>query len=184
MYRFAIYGPPTYRPAMYEPLTYRLSPNSKEAEVTDVRRPLVVLMLLMTAAGVLLLGVGRAAAVPSTNINAGYAGFACSYGTGGDAYCLWYSQGQAGGVWGSNAPGVGPISGTFGGGGAGSGAAVRNDAASMTDNVTNCHVTTWVYSNYTGPANYLTATEWGNLTSNATFPLRNNEASIDYDSCF
>ena len=95
-------------------------------------------------------------------------------------YCLWYSPNGANAGWGSTSLSTPTISGTFFlGSGAGKGAPVRNDAASMSNGTGNCHVTTWVYPNYQGAFNWLDATWGGNLTSN----LRNNEASINVNNC-
>jgi len=95
-------------------------------------------------------------------------------------YCLWYSPGGANAGWGSTATGTPTISGTFFlGSGQGEGAPVRNNAASMSNGTGTCHVTTWVYPNYTGSFNWLDGTWGGILTSN----LRNNEASININNC-
>jgi hypothetical protein len=67
----------------------------------------------------------------------------------------------------------------------GYGQAVRNNAASMENGTPNCNVTTWVYPNYVGDFNWLSPGEGGNLSPNANDPqqLRNNEASIDLNTC-
>ena len=114
----------------------------------------------------------------STNIDQGYEGETnCSVGRW--HYCLWYSQNTNGAVWGTNQQRFGTIIATYPDGNpAGGGKPVRNDAASMADNTSNCNVTTWVDPNYTGAFNWLEPYWWGNLTSN----LRNNEASISYNN--
>ena len=59
-------------------------------------------------------------------------------------YCLWYSPNQAGAEWGSQVSSYKTITATFPDNGAGAGKPVRNDAASMADNTSDCNVTTWV----------------------------------------
>ena len=114
----------------------------------------------------------------STNIDKAFEGESgCSSGSW--AYCLWYGQNIGGAMWGTTQQRFGTIIATFPNNGAGAGKPVRNDAASMADNTSDCNVTTWVDPNYTGAFNWLEPGWWGNLTSN----LRNNEASISYNSC-
>lgn len=57
--------------------------------------------------------------------------------------------------------------------------AVRNTATSMGNNTTNCHVTTWYSPNWGGNWNWLDSGWAGNLNSS----LRNNEASININTC-
>jgi hypothetical protein len=94
-------------------------------------------------------------------------------------YCLFYSPNISAAMWGTNQQNVGTITATFPNNGTGAGQPVRNNAASMADNTSNCNVTTWVYPNYTGDFNWLKPMWWGNLTTT----LRNNEASISYNNC-
>ena len=124
---------------------------------------------------------GPAIGSSSTNIDSWKPGSTCS--SAGHQFCLWYAQGDGtgGAGWGSSGS-VGTISGTFtigGSGAAGYGQAVRNNAGSMTNATSNCNVTTWYSPNYTGPYNWLSPDEAGNLTSG----LHNNEASISANTC-
>jgi hypothetical protein len=116
----------------------------------------------------------------STNIDLWFGGLPNCYSVQlGWWYCLWYSPGGTGAIWGSTNKNTGTITGRFEFGGAGNGKAVRNNAASMGNPTGNCNVTTWVSPNYSGAFNWLDP-EWdGNLTSN----LRNNEASISANHC-
>lgn len=119
------------------------------------------------------------ASASGTNINYYSSGWSnCANHNPNDFYCLWYSPGLLNGVWGSTAAGTSTISGSFTDGDGG----VRNNAASMADDTSNCHVTTWVYPGYTGDFNWLNAFWGGNLTS-GSIPLRNNEASINTNTC-
>jgi hypothetical protein len=165
-------------------------PQPKEQE-TMIKRSH---KLLVTSAAVLgvFLGAG-AIAVPATastrpatalpavgtNIDQAFEGETnCNVGRW--HYCLWYSQNTNGAIWGTNQQRFGTIIATYPDGGApGAGKPVRNDAASMADNTSNCNVTTWVDRNYMGDFNWLEPMWWGNLTSS----LRNNEASISYNNC-
>jgi hypothetical protein len=114
----------------------------------------------------------------STNIDKGFEGeTGCSAGRW--HYCLFFGQNVAEAMWGTNQQNTGTITATFPNNGTGAGQAVRNNAASMADNIGNCNVTTWVFPNFTGAFNWLDPMWWGNLTSN----LRNNEASISYNNC-
>lgn len=114
-------------------------------------------------------------------------------GTAGN-WCLFYSPGgeNGGSAWALDAKSVpnlsSPVDWTFScesGAGAGACQQVRNNAASMENGTPNCSVTTWVYVNYVGDYNWVSAGEGGNLTPNANDPqqLRNNEASINYNNC-
>jgi hypothetical protein len=115
----------------------------------------------------------------STNIDQTYVGASLCDGHQW-YYCLWYSQGETGAVWGAIQMGYGTIIATFPDDGQlGQGKPVRNDAASMGNNSVNCNVTTWVSPNYTGAFNWLKPGWEGNLTSN----LHNNEASISANNC-
>jgi len=142
------------------------------------------MVVVLAAAALLFIGPSRALAVPSTNIDLYQNGYAnCGYDAGSNAnYCLWYSPDMTNGHWSSTQQAVGPIAGVWTNG-PDAGNPVRNAAASMADNTGVCHTATWVNANFTGPANFVDGDWGGNLTSNPTFPLRNNEASIDYNSC-
>ncbi|MFI1753594.1 hypothetical protein [Streptomyces sp. NPDC020571] len=101
----------------------------------------------------------------------------------GTYMCLYYSPNLDNASWTPTRTSDANLGGnTFanhGTGSAGAGQVVRNNAASMGNNTTNCHVTTFVSPNFTGDANWLHAGHAGNLNSR----LRNNEASIRVDSC-
>jgi Peptidase inhibitor family I36 len=126
------------------------------------------------------LGVGLAAgpASASGNIDGWHPTGCHNYG---EYYCLWYSPYGEGAGWGSSASSTDIISATFGNisGGAGQGQPVRNNAASMSNGTLHCHVTTWVDPHEQGAYNWLDADWGGNLTSQ----LRNNEASININTC-
>jgi hypothetical protein len=117
----------------------------------------------------------------STNIDQGFEG-ETSCGDSTWQYCLFYSTDTNGAIWGTDQKTIGTITATFSDkipNEPGAGDPVRNDAASMANNTGDCNVTTWVNPGYTGAFNWLEPPYWGNLTSN----LRNNEASISYNSC-
>jgi hypothetical protein len=134
------------------------------------------LALGMLGGGVLAAGPASAS---GTNINYyGSGWYNCAEHNGNDFYCLWYSPGLLNGVWGSTASGTGTISASFTDGDGG----VRNNAASMANDTSNCHVTTWVSPGYVGDFNWLNEFWGGNLTS-GSIPLRNNEASINTNTC-
>lgn len=151
---------------------------------------------VLAAAGTLsIVGAALAQGAPANgsiyNINQWKASW-CSH----SAYnwCLYYSPGGANGnsAFFNYFGGVPNLSGyTFGTGEnkdpsvPGYGQAVRNNAASLEDGTPNCNVTTWVSPNYVGNYNYLNAGWGGNLTPNSADPqqLRNNEASINVNSC-
>lgn len=118
-------------------------------------------------------------AATGTNIDQGFEG-ETSCGVSGWRYCLFYSPNLTGAWWGSTQQRFGTITATYPfDHNPGGGQPVRNNAASMADNTSNCNVTTWVYPNYTGSFNWLKPMWAGNLTSG----LRNNEASISYNNC-
>lgn len=103
----------------------------------------------------------------------------CFNATGtADIYCLWFSPGMINGVWGTKNQNTGTITANFTQGDG----AVRNNAASMANNTSNCNVTTWVSPNFVGDFNWLHRGDGGNLTS-GSIPLRNNEASINANTC-
>lgn len=146
------------------------------------RRWLVALPAVIGAT--MAFGAAAAMASPSTNIDdSGWPSSASNSCAAQLSYtadmCLWYGQNGGNPIWGTSGTGVSTLSGDF----FGSSTLVRNDAASMYDFFVSCHVATWVDTGYVGPANYLLALNGGNLTSNPTFPLRNNEASIQANTC-
>jgi len=103
----------------------------------------------------------------------------CANATGSaDFYCLWFSPGMTNGVWGTRNQNTGTITASFTQGDG----AVRNNAASMANNTSNCNVTTWVSPNFVGNFNWLHRGWGGNLTS-GSIQLRNNEASINANTC-
>ncbi|MGW1917028.1 peptidase inhibitor family I36 protein [Streptomyces sp. NPDC002076] len=124
------------------------------------------------------LGVGLAPAAQAANIDT-WSSFSQSCGT---YMCLFYSPGLTGGSWRPSGTSYSNLSGyTFS-----NGQAVRNNAASMGNNTTNCNVTTWISPGFTGPHadntlnnNWLHPGHAGNLNSY----LRNNEASINVNNC-
>jgi hypothetical protein len=137
-----------------------------------------VAMAAAAAGGAVALAAAPAHAT-GWNIN-GWSESACS-NRYGDNYCLWYSPGGGGGGWGSTARESDLDYGqTFNiGGGAGLGAGVWRDAASMSNGTSNCHVAVWTGIGETGDVDWLNAGYGGNLTS----ALRNQNESIDYDTC-
>lgn len=120
-------------------------------------------------AAMALVGVGAAVAPASaTGWNVDSWSDHCNYT--GVYGCLYYSPNGAGGIFKSN--GYYPdLSGyKFS-----DGHAVRNNAASIGNNTTNCGSTTWVYAHAGGDFNWVHAGRGGNLNS----ALRNNENSFD-----
>ncbi|MFF5025485.1 hypothetical protein ACWERI_12880 [Streptomyces collinus] len=101
----------------------------------------------------------------------------------GTYMCLYYHQGLTGAswtpTWSSDTDLGGNKFGDHGTGSDGAGQVVRNNAASMGNNTTNCRVATFVYTDFQGDNNWLTAGHAGNLNSS----LSNNEASIRVDTC-
>ncbi|MGW7376781.1 hypothetical protein DEJ48_04040 [Streptomyces venezuelae] len=101
----------------------------------------------------------------------------------GTYMCLYYSPNLDNASWTPTSTSDKDLGGNkfgnHGTGTAGAGQVVRNNAASMGNNTTNCHVATFVSPNFQGDANWLHAGHGGNLNST----LRNNEASIRVDSC-
>ncbi|GLY79257.1 hypothetical protein [Actinoallomurus iriomotensis] len=89
--------------------------------------------------------------------------------------CLYYSPNGTGGIYVSNKY-ISNLSGEEFVYGAGDGLPVRNNAASIGNNTTNCGSTTWVNINAGGDWNWTPSGRGGNLTSPG---LRNNEASFD-----
>jgi hypothetical protein len=141
--------------------------------------------LLCGTAGGFLIFTPPASASTGTNVDYYAAGWAdCDAYSFADLYCLWYSPGLINGVWGSTSSYTSTISGTFSNdsyGTGGVGEDVRNNAASMAS-WTDCHVTTWVSPGREGDWNWVDVLWGGNLTS-GSIQLRNNEASIDTDTC-
>jgi hypothetical protein len=153
-----------------------------------------VTLASLSAAGLAVTGsvalAGPANASTGKNIDYYPAGwYNCYEHSASDFYCLWYHPGLTGGVWGTTSSYVKCLDPGGGASGcitadftAGDGE-VRNNAASMADDTSNCHVTTWVSPGRVGDWNWLYSSWGGNLTSTSSLPLRNNEASIDYDTC-
>ncbi|HEY9438575.1 MAG TPA: hypothetical protein VIS29_07970 [Streptomyces sp.] len=101
----------------------------------------------------------------------------------GTYMCLYYSPNLDNASWTPTRTSDADLAGNkfadHGTGSSGAGQVVRNNAASMGNNTTNCHVATFYSTSFRGDANWLHAGHAGNLTSG----LRNNEASIRVDSC-
>jgi hypothetical protein len=110
----------------------------------------------------------------------------------GHVYCLWYltGKGTGGYGWGGNSTTAVniPDSATFTIPGScpftycGSGAAVRDDAESMSDASSVCHVTVWSANDAQGDWNWLDAGEGGNLTTSSPV-LANHDESIGANNC-
>ncbi|MGW0766374.1 hypothetical protein [Streptomyces sp. NPDC002676] len=140
--------------------------------------------LVGAAAVMAVSGLAGQASADSANIsswNTYSAPVRCAAGTPTSYdFCLYYSQGAEGAVWGSHYAAVSNLSGaTFsddGHGSAGAGQGVRNNAASA-EVADPCNLGIWVYPGFTGNSNWLSPTRGGNLTS----WMRNNEASIAID---
>lgn len=102
------------------------------------------------------------------------------------SYCLYYSQGLYGGCY-KDSVDVYDLNYVIfencGEGSAGVGQRVGNNAASMGNKDTDCNVTAWYHAGWTAPSytyeNWLDPGYSGNLTS----VMRNNERSINVNSC-
>lgn len=137
-----------------------------------------VAMTAAAAGGAVALAAAPAHAT-GWNIN-GWSESACN-NQYGDKYCLWYSPNGDGRGWGSTAHETDLDYGQVFtlGGGAGLNAGVWQDAGSMSNGTSNCHVAVWTGLGETGDVDWLNAGWAGNLTS----ALHNHDESIDYDTC-
>ena len=149
-----------------------------------IRNHLKTAVAGMAVAGLAVAGMAVAAPSPASattgyNIN-GWNETSCSQTCRAD-YCLWYSQGGGGGGWAGYSTTTNLGSQVFNiGSGAGEGKYVVDDAASMSNGTTNCHVAVWDNYNETGAyVNWLSPGDGGDLTSQ----LRNQDISIDKDTC-
>ncbi|MEV7710859.1 peptidase inhibitor family I36 protein [Streptomyces sp. NPDC088270] len=133
----------------------------------------------MAAVGAVTLGLAPTASATSTNIDT-WSSFWQPCGT---YMCLYYSPNLTGASWTPAGTSDSNLSGNkfanHGTGSAGAGQVVRNNAASMGNHTTNCHVAVFYSPGFKGDANWLHAGHAGNLNS----ALRNNNASIRVDSC-
>ncbi|MER8088870.1 peptidase inhibitor family I36 protein [Streptomyces sp. NPDC058316] len=125
------------------------------------------------------LGLAPTAGATSTNIDT-WSSFWQPCGT---YMCLYYSPNLTNASWTPSGTSDADLSGNkfgnHGTGSAGAGQVVRNNAASMGNNTTNCHVTVFYSPSFKGDSNWLHAGHAGNLNTR----LRNNDASIRVDSC-
>jgi hypothetical protein len=146
--------------------------------------------ILAATAGLAATGIGLAAGPASastTNIDQWSPASGCL--SSPYLYCLWYRSGKGTGGygWGGSAtsPYNIPSNATFTIPGScpesycGAGAAVRNDAASMSNGTYNCNVTVWSADNHGGSADWLAPTWGGNLTAGVS----NHDESIDANNC-
>ncbi|MEV0784930.1 hypothetical protein AB0I52_18535 [Streptomyces sp. NPDC050423] len=133
----------------------------------------------MAAVGAVTLGLAPAAGATSTNIDT-WSSFWQPCGT---YLCLYYSPNLTNASWTPTRTSDKDLAGNkfanHGTGTAGAGQVVRNNAASMGNNTTNCHVAVFYSPGWKGDANWLHAGYAGNLNGD----LRNNNASIRVDSC-
>ncbi|MGW2106321.1 hypothetical protein [Streptomyces sp. NPDC001948] len=101
----------------------------------------------------------------------------------GTYMCLYYSPNLTNASWTPSGTSDSDLSGNkfanHGTGSAGAGQVVRNNAASMGNNTTNCRVAVFYSTGFKGDANWLHAGHAGNLNGD----LRNENASIRVDSC-
>ncbi|MFF2330134.1 MULTISPECIES: hypothetical protein [unclassified Streptomyces] len=134
----------------------------------------------VAAVGAAALGTTPAAAADkSTNIDT-WSSFWQPCGT---YMCLYYSPNLTNASWTPSGTSDANLSGNkfanHGTGSAGAGQVVRNNAASMGNHTTNCHVTVFYSPDFKGDRNWLRAGHAGNLNAD----LRNNDASIRVDGC-
>ncbi|MFD7497571.1 hypothetical protein ACFV8T_35395 [Streptomyces sp. NPDC059832] len=132
----------------------------------------------VAAVGAVTLGLAPTASASSQNIDT-WSSFWQPCGT---YMCLYYSPGLKNASWTptrtSDADLAGNKFANHGTGSAGAGQVVRNNAASMGNHTTNCHVTVFSKTSFHGNTNWLRAGHAGNLTT-----LRNDNASIRVDGC-
>ncbi|MCX4730593.1 hypothetical protein [Streptomyces sp. NBC_01363] len=132
----------------------------------------------VAAVGAVTLGLAPAASASSENVDI-WPSFWQPCGT---YMCLYYSPNLTNASWTptrtSDADLAGNKFANHGTGSAGAGQVVRDNAASMGNNTTNCHVTVFSKTDFHGNTNWLRAGHAGNLKD-----LRNDNASIRVDGC-
>ncbi|MFB7211211.1 hypothetical protein [Streptomyces sp. NPDC056255] len=135
--------------------------------------------IAVAATSAATLALAPTAGATSTNIDT-WSSFWQPCGT---YMCLYYSPNLTNASWTPSGTSDSDLSGNkfanHGTGSAGAGQVVRNNAASMGNNTTNCRVRVFYSPGFTGDSNWLTAGHAGNLNGN----LRNNDASIRVESC-
>lgn len=135
--------------------------------------------IAVAATSAATLALAPTAGATSTNIDT-WSSFWQPCGT---YMCLYYSPNLTNASWTPSGTSDSDLSGNkfanHGTGSAGAGQVVRNNAASMGNNTTNCHVAVFYSPGFKGDANWLHAGRAGNLNGD----LRNNDASIRVDSC-
>jgi hypothetical protein len=147
---------------------------------TRIKAAAAVAMTAAAAGGAVALAAAPAHATTGYNIN-GWNESACT-NTYRANYCLWYSQGGQGGGWAGYSQKTDLDQGqVFNiGGGAGEGQYVLDNAASMSNGTTDCHVAVWDdYGEQGNYVNWLSPGYGGDLTSQ----LRNQDVSIDENTC-